>query len=218
MARVLGARMFDLGAPLYDWMTAQEVWRGHIRGLARYFPAGEDALRVLDLGTGPAVSAIALAEAEPGLRVVGVDYSAGMLARARPRVEASRARDRIELVRADARSLPFPDASFDAATGHSFLYLVPEREKVLAEVRRVLRPGGRLVLLEPRQGGRFDPLHALRRDPRFALSMLLWRMASGIEGRFQPEELAALIAGAGFRVVDWRETLSGLGLVIAAER
>jgi len=221
--RLLGSRLFDLGAPLYDWMTAQETWRSHVRGLARHFPAassdgGEATLRLLDLGTGPAVSAIALAEADPGLRVTGVDYSQGMIARARPRVGVSPARDRIEVLQADARALPFEDGSFDVATGHSFLYLVPERERVLAEALRVLRPGGRLVLLEPRDAGRLAPLQSFGADLRFGLSMLLWRMASGVEGRFSAEDLHGLISAAGFRVLGCEETLSGLGWVVAAEK
>ncbi len=217
--RIMGARTFTLGAPLYDWMTAQEVWRGHVRSLLQHFPPvpeGETRREVLDLGTGPGVSAITLAEADSSLRVTGVDYSEGMLARARPRVAASSARDRIHLQHADARALPFPDHSFNVATGHSFLYLVPEREKVLAEVRRVLRPGGRLLLLEPRRGGRLALGEAIKKDPRFALSMTLWRMASGVEGRFSEEELALLLENHGFSVRVMQESLGGLGMVAVA--
>ena len=115
------------------------------------------------------------------------------------------------------RSLPFRTGSFDVATGHSFLYLVPDRRGVLAEAIRVLRPGGRLVLLEPRRGGRLDLFRAVGLHPRFGLSMALWRMASGVHGRFLGPDLRALVEGAGFRVLGVHESLDGLGWVMVAE-
>ncbi len=206
-----GPLFADLGAPLYDWITAQEVWRSHIRSLVAAFP--KSTRRVLDLGTGPAVSAIVFAEALPEARVTGVDLSEGMLRRAVPRVALSRAKDRIQLVRADAHHLPFPDRIADAVAGHSFLYLLPDREQGLSEAKRVLKPGGRLVLLEPQEGFRFPGPALWRKSARFGLSMFLWRLVSQVEGRFSNEALSGLIRGAGFSDVHVEPTLGGLGLI-----
>ena len=206
-----GSFLPDLAAPFYDWMTAQEVWRAHVRSLIERF--SQPSRKVLDLGTGPAVSAIVLAEALPDARVTGLDLSAGMLRRARARVAVSPARDRIKLVRGDALRLPFPDGFADAATGHSFLYLVPDRPLALAEARRVLRPGGRLVLLEPRAGSALPGPSLWRQSFRFGLSMLLWRVVSGMEGRFSEQTLGDLLWAAGFSKVQVTQTLGGLGLI-----
>ena len=77
-----------------------------------------------------------------GCRVVGLDFSAGMLAVAAARAPGPR------YVRGDALALPFPDASFDAATIAFGLRNLADPERGLAEMRRVLRPGGRAVVLE----------------------------------------------------------------------
>jgi SAM-dependent methyltransferase len=104
-------------------------------------PAGGD---VLDVPCGFGRHAIPLADA--GYRVVGVDRSQALLNEARRRAGNSR---RPKLSRADYRDLPFPDASFDAAVNlfTSLGYLGDEEDtKALAEIGRVLRPGGRLVI------------------------------------------------------------------------
>jgi ubiquinone/menaquinone biosynthesis C-methylase UbiE len=204
----------DFGSPLYDWITAQEVWRSHIRSLISRFPPG--ARRILDLGTGPAVSAIVFAESLPDSVVTGLDLSEGMLNRARPRVAASGARDRIQLVRGDAHQLPFPDGFADAVAGHSFLYLMPDRARALSEAKRVLRAGGQLVLLEPQQGFRFPRWALWRKSLRFGISMFLWRIVSQVEGRFSTTSLGDLISAAGFVDVHVEPTLGGLGLIASA--
>jgi SAM-dependent methyltransferase len=123
------------------------------------------------------------------------------------------------LARADALRLPFPDGAFDAVTGHSFLYLVPERAAVLAEAWRVLTPGGRLALLEP-WAGPLAPRAVLdhSRDPRFLLSVTLWRVFSRWRGRFGAEELAALLTEQGFVAARCQVVLGGLGLVAYADK
>jgi len=98
--------------------------------------------RVLELGCGTGEFTRRLAE--EGSCLVALDLSAELLARARPKVPPSRAR----FLRADAMTLPFPDASFDAVYGCSVLHHL-DPETALAEVRRVLRPGGRAVFSEP---------------------------------------------------------------------
>jgi SAM-dependent methyltransferase len=128
-------------------------------------------------------------------------------------------RSRVRVMVGDATSLPFEDGSFDVVTGHSFLYLVPHREKVLAEVVRLLRPGGRAIFMEPRDGD-FSPraLLALGRDPRFLVSMTLWRIASRMNTRFDERTLPALLEAAGLRPLESHAVLGGLGILGVAEK
>jgi ubiquinone/menaquinone biosynthesis C-methylase UbiE len=78
----------------------------------------------------------------PGWTVCLSDASAGMLAQARANLGESAARSSFRQV--DARAIPFADGSFDAVIANHMLYHVPDRAKALAEIRRVLKPGGRL--------------------------------------------------------------------------
>lgn len=146
---------------VYDWWSGhQRLFRalrflafsgqyGRLHHLAvdRLF-AGEGD-RVLDLGCGPGVNFDALAGAvAPGGRVVGVDASGGMVRRARD--EAAALDDRCSVVRGDAGSLPFRDDSFDRAFSTLAVSAVPDAGAAVAEVARVLRPGGRFVVLDGR--------------------------------------------------------------------
>ncbi|BDG09013.1 hypothetical protein AMPC_21260 [Anaeromyxobacter paludicola] len=151
-----------------------------------------------------------MARAAPGRRFVGLDRAFEMLPRARRR--AARAGVVLPLLRADALALPFRAASFDGAAGHSVLYLLPDAARALAELRRVLRPGGRLALLEPR-ATRGDLLAAGRDGLRFGASMALWRVMSGLHGRYAEAALERLLAEAGFVEVSARPVLRGFGVV-----
>ena len=103
--------------------------------------AGE---RVLDVACGTGVVARMVAGEIDGIgRVVGLDPSPAMLAVAR--AESAAEGLNIEWVEGSAGAMPFPDASFDLVTIQQGLQFVPDREEALAEVRRVLRPGGRVV-------------------------------------------------------------------------
>jgi ubiquinone/menaquinone biosynthesis C-methylase UbiE len=214
---MLGNFLLDTAAPIYDWLTAQEIWRTHIRErIASRLP--EHTRDVLDDGTGPGVSAFAIAAARPGVRVTGLDISGPMIDRARPHHAKCPDRERIAFVQGDAMALPFPDASFDGVTGHSFLYLMPDRAKALSEAHRVLRPKGRIVLLEPRAGFHLPGPRFLAQSVPFGCSMVLWRLVSRVEGRFSEATLADTLAKAGFTVLSIEPTLGGLGLVATAER
>lgn len=92
---------------------------------------------VLDVATGPGY--VARAAFGRGARVVGVDFSSAMIARAR------RAAPDVEFEEADATALPFADASFDAVTMNYGLLHLAEPERALSEARRVLKPGGRFA-------------------------------------------------------------------------
>jgi demethylmenaquinone methyltransferase/2-methoxy-6-polyprenyl-1,4-benzoquinol methylase len=102
---------------------------------------------VLDVATGTAAVAIELVR-RTGCSVVGLDQSPEMLAAARERVDAARLADRIQLVEGSAERLPFPDAAFDALTLTYLLRYVEDPAATLAELARVVRPGGTIAALE----------------------------------------------------------------------
>jgi len=135
----------ELFAPLgprYDRMGAllsfgqDPRWR---RFMVERLP--RDGGQVLDVATGTGLVAEALLAR--GFRVTGLDQSPGMLANARARFD-----DRVELVEASADALPFPDASFDHLTFTYLLRYVDEPGATLAELARVVRPGGTVAMVE----------------------------------------------------------------------
>ena len=104
-------------------------------------------LSILDVATGTAGVALALASATDAL-VTGVDISHAMLERGRQRVANAGLADRITLQPARAESVPFPAASFDAVTFTYLLRYVADPAATVAELARVLRPGGHMASLE----------------------------------------------------------------------
>jgi ubiquinone/menaquinone biosynthesis C-methylase UbiE len=202
---------FGPAAEIYTFVTDHPAWRASCRGLGALVPGP----RVLDLGVGPGTSALEMAAAEPGRRYAGLDLSAPMLRRAARAVR--RAAAPVALVQGDVMSLPVRAGAVDGVTGHSLLYLVADARAALAEMRRVLRPGGRVALLEP-HGGPL-PLAALRRcGPREAASMLLWRGMSRLHQRFDAPRMQAMLAQAGFRDPRAWPVLGGFGLMAVADQ
>jgi demethylmenaquinone methyltransferase/2-methoxy-6-polyprenyl-1,4-benzoquinol methylase len=144
--------MFDRIAGVYDplntAMTAglHHRWRTRAADLALVGPGS----RVLDIATGTGDLAIELARrVGPGGEVLGSDFSEGMLERARAKVAARQhvgVRPRFEW--ADAMELPYADASFDAATVGFGARNFQDLDRGLIEMARVVRPGGRVVVLE----------------------------------------------------------------------
>jgi SAM-dependent methyltransferase len=116
-------------------------------------PAGDE--RALDVGTG--AGALALALAPHVAEVVGIDPVPELLALARERAPANAA-----FVEGDGTALPFPDASFDLAGTLRTLHHVRRPELVLAELARVIRPGGRVLVVD--QLAPIDPLDAVAVD------------------------------------------------------
>jgi demethylmenaquinone methyltransferase/2-methoxy-6-polyprenyl-1,4-benzoquinol methylase len=203
--------MFDRIAPVYDGMN-----RVMSVGLDRRWRAATAAAvvrpgdRVLDAccGTGD----LALAGARAGGRVTGLDFSERMLARAR------RKSSDVEWVQGDALELPFEDGSFDAATVGFGVRNLDGLERGLMELRRVLRPGGRLGVLEiTRPRGPLAPFYRLWFD---GLVPLIGKVLPGGSAysylpasvrRFPgPDELAALLRETGFEDVRYRLFAGGI--------
>ena len=136
------AAMFDEVAPTYDLTNAllsfgqDRRWRKIVRAAVNPV-AGQ---KILDLAAGTGASSVAFLK--PGVKVVAGDFSEGMLAVGRQR------HPEIEFVFADATALPFKDAEFDACTISFGLRNVVDVPKALAEMYRVTKPGGCIVICE----------------------------------------------------------------------
>lgn len=142
--------MFDRIAPRYDLLNhllsagLDRRWRNQaIDALGS--PAGA---RVLDLCTGTADLAVAAVSRVRGVQVLGVDFSSEMLRLGLAKVRRGALGSSIALVRGDASCLPVAGRSCDAVTIGFGIRNVAEPEKALAEIARVLKPGGRLAILE----------------------------------------------------------------------
>jgi demethylmenaquinone methyltransferase/2-methoxy-6-polyprenyl-1,4-benzoquinol methylase len=211
--------MFDRIAPVYDAMNRamtaglDQRWR-QLTAAAAVRPGD----RVLDAccGTGD----LALADLRAGAsEVVGLDFSERMLERARRKTAA------VEWVHGDVLALPFADGAFDAATVGFGVRNVDDLEAGLRELRRILRPAGRLAVLEiTRPRGLLRPFFRLWFD---VLVPLAGRVLPGGEAytylpasvqRFPgPEDLAAALARSGFAGVRFRTLAGGIVALHVAE-
>lgn len=102
-----------------------------------------DGARVLEVGVGTGLS---LPLYSPRWRVTGIDISDAMLDQARARL-ADLGRDNVDLRRMDARELAFPDGNFDAVVAPYVMSVVPDPDRVMAEMARVCRPGGTVIVV-----------------------------------------------------------------------
>jgi len=158
--------------------------------LLRPFVKGVELGEVLDLACGTANLLPRLAEWSARIDgYTGVDASAEMLAAARSKLDASSIPAAVEV--ADAAALPFADARFDTVVTASAFHIFPEPRRALAEVHRVLRPGGRLLLLDWSRG----------RPTMRALDLYLRLSGDSYRRMYTLDEAGALLQDAGFRVV-----------------
>lgn len=142
--------VFESIAPSYDKMNDILSFRRH-KAWRRFtldrmkLPADVYAL---DVCCGTCDWAIGIAERSQGGRVVGLDFSQSMLDQGKLKLAKHGLQQRIELVHGNAMELPFADNTFDTVTIGFALRNVPDLEKVLAEMGRVVKPGGQVVSLE----------------------------------------------------------------------
>jgi demethylmenaquinone methyltransferase/2-methoxy-6-polyprenyl-1,4-benzoquinol methylase len=213
--------MFDRIAPRYDLLNrvlsagTDVRWRRAAVDLLE-LPRGA---RVLDLGTGTADLLVEALGRDGASRGLGVDLSSGMLAHGARKLRDRRLDTRAGLVAGDAERLPLRDAWFDGALVAFGIRNVSDRPRALREARRVLKRGGRLVVLEFSM-----PSGLLGRAYRLYFGRVLpfvGRVVSGDASAYtylpasvavfpEPPEFGALMGQAGFEDVRWRPLTGGI--------
>jgi demethylmenaquinone methyltransferase / 2-methoxy-6-polyprenyl-1,4-benzoquinol methylase len=225
------AAMFDAVAGRYDLMNdvlsmgQVRLWRKRVQRILGVGPGD----RVLDLAAGTGTSSVFFAES--GAEVVACDFSLGMLQAGSARLAKSdplgtKIRGRVSFVAGDALHLPFRDGAFDAVTISFGLRNVHGTRDALAEMRRVTRPGGRLVVCEFSEIT-VAPLDMLYR--RYLTGMLpaiarraarnpvaYEYLAESITDWPAQRELADVIRAAGWSAVRWRDLTLGIVAVHVA--
>jgi demethylmenaquinone methyltransferase/2-methoxy-6-polyprenyl-1,4-benzoquinol methylase len=186
---------------------------------------------VLDVATGTAAVAIALARRH-GCKVIGVDQSREMLAEGRRRIESAGLAGRIELHEGRAEELPFEDAAFDGLTFTYLLRYVDDPAATMRELARVVRPGGRIAMLEFAVPSRALPRGAWEAYSRIGLPLAGravspgWSEVGAFLGpsirdfwsRYPAERLRGVWEGAGVADVRARFLSLGGGIVMWGTR
>jgi len=208
------ARRYDLLNHMLSF-NVDRHWRRMLVTVARTRP-GE---RVLDVATGTGDVAIEFARRTRAGEIIGLDPSSGMLEVGREKLARLAGMDHVRLVEGDALALPFPDASFDVVTIAFGLRNLPDYGAGIAEMARVLRPGGRLLVLEflPPEGAArlvFRPYIAtvLPIVGRvISGSPEAYRyLASSIRSFVTAEATRGMLAGAGLENVETRRLTGGV--------
>jgi ubiquinone/menaquinone biosynthesis C-methylase UbiE len=178
---------YDLIAPYYDDRRRDHAADARLSAYLASRGLPSAGARVLDIGCGTGKQLAADRCHFPGMRLVGVDFSAGMLRVARERDAA------VAWIQGDAQALPLASGSFDYATNQFSYPHIADKRAFAGEVFRVLRPGGRFVLTNI--------------DPWAMDGWALYRYfpeARALDARdfLRPAGLASLLAAAGFTAID----------------
>ena len=206
LSRVLEPEVMDSAeeARDYDAMDHAAVNRAFV---ADFLVAWDGRSPVLDVGTGTAQIPIELCRQHPVARVTGVDLAEHMLRVGRDNVRRAGLEGRIRLERCDAKGLPHADGSFGAVLSNSIVHHIPQPRAVLAEMVRVLAPGGVLFvrdLLRPDDEaalGRLVDLHAAGANDHQRQMF-----ADSLRAALSLDEVRALVAGLGYDPAGVRQT------------
>jgi phosphatidylethanolamine/phosphatidyl-N-methylethanolamine N-methyltransferase len=194
------ATLYRRLAPLYDVLYGALLQPGRRRAMTRLAP--RDGERILEIGVG---TGFGLAAYPRRARVGAIDLSSAMIARARARSTRLGLRQ-IAFSRMDGEALAFPDHTFDAVYAPYVLNVVPDPLRLVGEMRRVCRPGGRLVLLNHFEGidGSANSLNRLAGRIAAALTGVDWTL------RFE-----TLFTGSGLQPASVeRVNLGGVSAVV----
>ncbi len=222
--------MFNDIAPTYDRLNhilsfdIDKLWRKRVVRIVRKL----GAKYIMDMATGTGDLAIALARNIEGSTIYGADFSSEMLAVAKQKIEALGLSERISLTECNAESIPLADEAVDAATVAFGVRNFEHQKEALTEMKRTIRKGGHLVVLE------FS-------NPRFALVRWCYRIYShyilpavgrlvskhataytylpdSIDKFASPEEFTTLLKEVGFDSVERRSQSMGIAHIYIARK
>lgn len=200
IARILEPEVMDdpVEAIAYDAMDFSDVNQDFANLVARSYP--HKKATVLDLGTGTAQIPILLVQQCPQWQVIAVDLAASMLAVGQKNVDAVGFSAQIELVLADSKNLDYADQSFDVVMSNSLIHHLPDPLPCFREMRRLLKPGGVIVLRDlfrPESTIIIDDIIAGAKTGELDQHQLkLFR--DSLHAAFTVEEIQAIAATAGF--------------------
>ncbi|WP_298271038.1 bifunctional demethylmenaquinone methyltransferase/2-methoxy-6-polyprenyl-1,4-benzoquinol methylase UbiE [Geobacter sp.] len=222
--------MFSDIAPRYDFLNRllsfgiDRRWRKVAVRLVRWTEGG----RVLDVATGTGDVALEIArQTPPSVSIVGIDFSEGMVALGREKVAHSPHADRITMEIAPCEAIPFPDGTFDSVTIAFGIRNVVDRRQGLSEMLRILKPGGRAVILE------FStPRSLLFKKIYYFYFLRILPVIGGLFSRFSAykylpdsvlefpsqKEFVSLMASVGFRNTAYRDLTFGIATVYTGEK
>ena len=223
-------QMFDRIAPTYDRLNhlltlgIDRRWRRKaVDALAQHKPQ-----QILDIATGTGDFALLLTERLKPQHITGADISEGMMAVGREKVKEAGLHDVISFQHEDCMALSFPDGTFDAVTSAYGVRNFQDLDQGLREMRRVLKPGGHLLIVE------------LTPPPCFPMKQLFWIYAhvvmpligrlvshdnsaytylpASMEAFPQAEEMESILARVGFAEVEWRRFTFGISTMYLAKK
>ena len=223
-------QMFDHIAPRYDLLNLtlslgrDRAWRRRaLQALLPYRPE-----RILDVATGTGDFAIATCRRLRPLSLVGTDISEGMLRVAREKVAQAGLQEHISLAHEDCSALSFADETFDAVTVAFGVRNFDHLDHCLAELCRVLRPGGCLVILELSKPVRSPVKQLFTLYARMLIPLLGWCISRdwhaysylqhSIRAFPQAETVQDIIRQAGFSKVSFRRMTAGICTLFVAEK
>lgn len=216
-------KMFDNIAPAYDFMNTAmtfglcRTWRE--KALSAVGRQGTAPQRILDIATGTGDVALRLHELYPNARITGLDLSEGMLSVARRKLEGKEGAELVNFIVGDSLALPFEEGEFDLITVAYGVRNFSDLAKGYREMFRVLRPGGRLCVIELSRPANPVLLAGYRLYSE-TLIPLVGRMVSHDARAYSylPESIAVcpqrdamtkLMAEAGFSDARWRSLTLG---------
>ncbi len=133
---------------LLNHFLFQPSYLAFIEEIVRWRGLDGEPIDLLDIGCGTGTLAAMLVGSPLKVRVAGLDYAETMASVASRKAREAGAADRARFVRADSEHLPFADASFDVVTCSNSFHHYPDQAACVRQMRRVLRPGGRLMLID----------------------------------------------------------------------
>ncbi|HBA73255.1 MAG: bifunctional demethylmenaquinone methyltransferase/2-methoxy-6-polyprenyl-1,4-benzoquinol methylase [Geobacteraceae bacterium GWC2_55_20] len=223
-------QMFGAIAPKYDFLNRllsfgiDRRWRKKAVRLLKY----REGSRILDVATGTGDVALEIARSTPAsVRITGADFCREMVELGEVKVAASPYASRIDLKVAPCEDLPFANDTFDSITIAFGIRNVVDRKLGLAEMWRVLRPGGRMIILE------FStPKSQLFRQIYYFYFRRLLPIVGGLFSRYNAykylpdsvlefpshEEFSRMISEAGFRNLHIHELTFGIATIYAGEK